>query len=44
MQGIDVRKRKDGTTVYQAHVWDSRNQQRIRKTFANKTAGEELAH
>jgi integrase len=39
--GIDERKRGDGKTSYQAHVWDARNGKRIRKTFDNKTAAKQ---
>jgi integrase len=39
--GIDERKRGDGRTAYQAHVFDKRTGKRIRKTFDNKTAAKQ---
>jgi hypothetical protein len=39
--GIDERKRSDGKTAYQAHVFDKRTGKRIRKTFDNKTAAKQ---
>lgn len=41
MNGIDERKRGDGKTAYQAHVFDKRTGKRIRKTFDNKTAAKQ---
>lgn len=38
--GIDIRERKDGK-AYQANVWDARNNRRIRKTFATRTAAKQ---
>jgi hypothetical protein len=39
--GIDERKRGDGKTAYQAHVFDKRTGKRIRKTFDTKTAAKQ---
>ena len=32
-EGVVVKKRSDGSTAYMAHVWDAREQKRVRKTF-----------